>query len=168
MTASSCHTMCLAAPDLSRPGFAKSSSVGNESSTGERKTNPDSSTGAGSLGSVNPSWSCHHAMRKSLRPGCGAWASAWPLPLWQSRERASRRSGGRVRNMLDDAEWEKLSTLYNGWIDDVADILEGLAEAAEIAERSIEGAPLARTMVEDLRARIDAAIREVAERTNTL
>jgi len=62
----------------------------------------------------------------------------------------------------------KLSTLYNGWIDDVADILEGLAEAAEIAERSIEGAPLARTMVEDLRARIDAAIREVAERTNTL
>jgi hypothetical protein len=70
--------------------------------------------------------------------------------------------------MLDDAEWEKLSTLYNGWIDDVADILEGLAEAAEIAERSIEGAPLARTMVQDLRVRIDAAIREIAERTNTL
>lgn len=70
--------------------------------------------------------------------------------------------------MLDHAEWERLTTLYNGWIDDVADILEGLAEAAETAERSVEGAPLARTVVHDLRSRIEASIADVVDRTNTL
>jgi hypothetical protein len=70
--------------------------------------------------------------------------------------------------MLDDTQWERLTTPYNGWVDDVADILEGLAEAAEIAERSIEGAPLARTVVQDLRGRIEAAVSEVVDRTNSL
>ena len=70
--------------------------------------------------------------------------------------------------MLDDAKWERLSTLHNGWIDGVGDVLQGLAEAAEVTERSVEGPPIARTMVQDLRLRIDAAIREIVERTNTL
>ena len=70
--------------------------------------------------------------------------------------------------MLDDAEWERLSTLHNGWTDDVADVLQGLATAAQDAERSVEGPPIARTMVQDLRLRIDAAIRKIVERTNTL
>ncbi len=70
--------------------------------------------------------------------------------------------------MLDDAKWERLSTLYHGWIDGVGDVLQRLAEAAEVTERSVEGAPIARTMVQDLRLRIDAAIREIVERTNTL
>jgi hypothetical protein len=69
--------------------------------------------------------------------------------------------------MLDDPEWERPSTLYNGWIDDVADVLEGLKAASEDAERSVEGAPLARAVVRDLRVRINAAIREIVERTNT-
>ena len=71
-------------------------------------------------------------------------------------------------SMLDDAEWERLSTLYNGWIDDVADVLQGLATAAQDAERSVEGTPLARGVVGNLRARIRAAIEEIADRTNTL
>jgi len=70
--------------------------------------------------------------------------------------------------MLDDAEWERLSTLYTGWIDDVADILQGLATAAQDAERSIEGPPIARAVVADLRTRIEAAIGELIDRTNTL
>ena len=70
--------------------------------------------------------------------------------------------------MLDDAEWEKLSTLYNGWIDDVADVLEGLKAGSEDAERSVEGTPLARAVVRDRRVRINAAIQEIVERTNTL
>jgi len=70
--------------------------------------------------------------------------------------------------MLDDTEWERLSTLYNGWIDDVADVLEGLKAASEDAEPSVEGTSLARAVVRDLRVRINAAIREVVERTNTL
>jgi len=70
--------------------------------------------------------------------------------------------------MLEDQEWERLSTLYNGWIDDVADVLEGLKAASEDAERSVKGTPLARAVVRDLRARINAAIREIVERTNTL
>ena len=73
-----------------------------------------------------------------------------------------------MRNMLDDAEWERLSTLYNGWIDDIADVLEGLKAASEDAERSVEGTPLARAVVRDLRVRINAAIQEIVERTNTL
>ncbi len=78
------------------------------------------------------------------------------------------RSGGRVRSMLDDAEWERLSTLYNGWINDVADVLQGLATAAQDAERSVEGPPIARAVVADLRTRIEAAIGELIDRTNTL
>ena len=70
--------------------------------------------------------------------------------------------------MLEDQERERLSTLYNGWIDDVADVLEGLKAASEDAERSLEETPLARAVVRDLRVRINAAIREVVERTNTL
>ena len=70
--------------------------------------------------------------------------------------------------MLEDQERERLSTLYNGWKDDVADVLEGLKAASEDAERSLEETPLARAVVRDLRVRINAAIREVVERTNTL
>jgi len=70
--------------------------------------------------------------------------------------------------MLEDQERERLSTLYNGWKDDVADVLEGLRAASEDAERSVEATPLARAVVRDLRVRINAAIREVVERTNTL
>ena len=69
---------------------------------------------------------------------------------------------------LTDAEWEALSKAHNDWIDDVADTLKGLADAAETAERSLEGAPLARAVVTDLRGRIEAAIREIIERTNQL
>jgi hypothetical protein len=168
MTASSCHTMCLAAPDPSRPEFAKLSSGGNESSTGGRETNPDSSTGAESLGSVNPSWSCRRTTRKSSQPAYGAWASVWPSLLSSCQGRVSRCSGGRVRSMLDDEEWESLSTLYNVWMDDVADILEGLAAAAQDAERSVAGTPLARAVVVALSRRIRAAVLEVIDRTNTL
>ncbi|SRR5712691_1839426 len=164
----SCPTTCPAAPDPLRPASAKSSSAGRGSSKGGRETSPDSSTGAASSGSVNPSWSCRHPTRKSSRPACDAWASVWPSLPWLSRERISRRSGGRVRSMLEDQEWERLSTLYNGWIDDVADVLEGLKAASEDAERSVKGTPLARAVVRDLRARINAAIREIVERTNTL
>lgn len=70
--------------------------------------------------------------------------------------------------MLDDKEWERLSTLYNSWIDDVADILEGLSEAAEDAYRSVEGTPLARGVLTDLWRRIDHSIGDIADRTNTL
>ena len=84
-----------------------------------------------------------------------------PVRVW-------RRSGGRVPSMLDDAEWERLSTLYNGWIDDVADVLQGLATAAQDAERSVEGPPIARAVVADLRTRIEAAIGELIDRTITL
>jgi hypothetical protein len=63
---------------------------------------------------------------------------------------------------------ERLSTLYNSWTDDVAYVLEGLATAAQDAERSVEGTPFARAVVRDLRVGINAAIREVVERTNGL
>src|SRR5438093_11525690 len=118
--------MCPAARDPSRLAFAKSSSAGRESSTGGRETSTDSSTGEASRGSVNPSWSCRPATQKNSRPGCGPWASAWPWPRSRSPVRVWRRSGGRVPSMLDDAEWERLSTLYNGWIDDVADVPAGV------------------------------------------
>src|SRR5438034_1534108 len=160
--------MCPAARDRSRVAFAKSSAAGRESATGGRETSTDSSTGEASRGSVNPSWSCRPATQKNSRPGCGPWASAWPWPRSRSPVRVWRRSGGRVPSMLDDAEWERLSTLYNGWIDDVADVLQGLATAAQDAERSVEGPPIARAVVADLRTRIEAAIGELIDRTNTL
>ncbi len=67
-----------------------------------------------------------------------------------------------------DAWWEALSKAHNDWIDDVADILESLADAAADAERSVAGTPLARGVVGDLRQRIGAAIRGVADRANGL
>jgi hypothetical protein len=70
--------------------------------------------------------------------------------------------------MLDDEEWQRLSTLYNVWIDDVADILEGLAAAAQDAEGSVEGTPFARAVVVALSRRIRAAVLEIIDRTNTL
>jgi len=69
---------------------------------------------------------------------------------------------------FDDEEWESLSTAYNGWLDDVGDILGGLTDAAEDAERSLEDQALARRVVFDLRERIRAAAREIADRTNDL
>jgi len=69
---------------------------------------------------------------------------------------------------LSDAKWEFLSKAYNGWVDDVAEILAGLADAAQDAERSVEDSPLARGVVIDLRDRIKAAISEVADRMNDL
>jgi hypothetical protein len=51
---------------------------------------------------------------------------------------------------LTDEEWARLVKAHNDWVDDVGDILEGLAAAAQIAERSIEGAPFPRGVVEDL------------------
>ena len=69
---------------------------------------------------------------------------------------------------LSNAEWEFLSTAYNGWVDDVAEILAGLADAAEDAERSVEDSPIARRVVFDLRRRVKAAILEVADRVNDL
>ena len=69
---------------------------------------------------------------------------------------------------LSNAEWEFLSTACNGWVDDVAEILAGLADAAENAERSVEDSPIARRVVLDLRSRIKAAILEVADRVNDL
>lgn len=67
-----------------------------------------------------------------------------------------------------NAEWEFLSTAYNGRVDDVAEILAGLADAAEDAERSVEDSPVARRVVHDLRSRIKAAILEIADRMNDL
>jgi hypothetical protein len=69
---------------------------------------------------------------------------------------------------LSNAEWEFLSTAYNGWVDDVAEILACLADAAEDAERSVEDSPVARRVVFDLRRRVKAAILEVADRVNDL
>ncbi len=69
---------------------------------------------------------------------------------------------------LSNAEWEFLSTAYNAWVDDVAEILAGLADAAEDAERSVEDSLIARRVVHDLRSRIKAAILEVADRVNDL
>ena len=69
---------------------------------------------------------------------------------------------------LSDSGWEALRKAYNDWIDDVADILESLADAAADAERSVAGTPFARRVVGDLRQRIGAAIREIADRTNDL
>ena len=69
---------------------------------------------------------------------------------------------------LTDAEWEALSNAHNDWVDDVGDILEGLAEAAQIAERSVEGTALAGAVVADLGRRIRAAAGEIIERTNEL
>jgi len=53
-------------------------------------------------------------------------------------------------------------------VDDVAEILAGLADAAEDAERSVEDSPIARRVVFDLRRRVKAAILEVADRVNDL
>lgn len=69
---------------------------------------------------------------------------------------------------LSDEEWESLSNSYNGWVDDVAEILAGFADAAEDAERSVEDSPIARRVVHDLRRRIKGAILEVADRLNDL
>jgi len=69
---------------------------------------------------------------------------------------------------LTDSEWEFLSTSHNDWVDDVANILEGLIDAAENAERSVEGASLAGTVVRNLRVRLHTAIQEVTDRTNDL
>jgi hypothetical protein len=69
---------------------------------------------------------------------------------------------------LTDEEWAWLSTAHNDWVDDVGDVLEGLADAAEAAERSLEGEALGRAVVSDLRRRLDAAVREIVERTNEM
>ena len=70
--------------------------------------------------------------------------------------------------MLEDQELGEAKYAVQRWIDDAADVLEGLKAASEDAERSVEGTPLARAGVRDLRVRINAAIREIVERTNTL
>jgi len=70
--------------------------------------------------------------------------------------------------MLEDQELGEAKYAVQRWIDDAADVLEGLKAASEDAERSVEGTPLARAVVRDLRVRINAAIREIVERTNTL
>jgi len=69
---------------------------------------------------------------------------------------------------LTDEEWARLVKAHNDWVDDVGDILEGLAAAAQIAERSIEGAPSPRGVVEDLGRRIRATAGEIIERTNEM
>ena len=69
---------------------------------------------------------------------------------------------------LNDAEWESLSKAYNVWIDDVAEILASLLDAAQDAERSVEDSPLPRRVVHDLRERVKAAAHEIADRTNDL
>ena len=69
---------------------------------------------------------------------------------------------------FDDEEWESLSTAYNGWLDDVGDILAGLVDASENAERSLEDQALARRVVHNLRERIRAAVQEIADRTNEM
>ncbi|HEV8593919.1 MAG TPA: hypothetical protein VGR51_00100 [Thermoplasmata archaeon] len=69
---------------------------------------------------------------------------------------------------LTDAEWEALSNAYNAWIDDVGNALESLADAAQDAERSVEGATLAGGVLRDLRRRVLDAIHELAERTTEL
>ena len=73
-----------------------------------------------------------------------------------------------ARMPLTADEWEALSNAHNDWVDDVGDILEGLAEAAQIAERSVEGTALAGAVVADLGRRIRAAAGEIIERTNEL
>jgi len=73
-----------------------------------------------------------------------------------------------ARMPLTADEWEALSNAHNDWVDDVGDILEGLADAAQAAERSLEGEALAGAVVRDLRRRLAAAILEIAERTNAL
>ena len=69
---------------------------------------------------------------------------------------------------LTDEGWEALSNAHNAWIDDVGNILESLADAAQIAERSVEGTPVARRVVGDLRRRVRAAIHELADRMSEL
>ncbi len=69
---------------------------------------------------------------------------------------------------LSDSEWQFLSNTYNGWVDDVAEILASLADAAQDAERSVEDSPIARRVVFNLRTRIKAAISEIADRLNDL
>jgi len=69
---------------------------------------------------------------------------------------------------LTDEQWEALSSAYNEWVDDVGDVLEGLAEAAQVAERSVEATTLAGVVVGDLGRRIRAAAGEIIERTNEL
>ncbi len=69
---------------------------------------------------------------------------------------------------LTDAEWEPLSNAYNVWIDDVAEILASLLDAAKDAERSVEDSPIPRRVVHSLRDRIKAAAYEIADQTNNL
>lgn len=69
---------------------------------------------------------------------------------------------------LTEEEWEWLSNAYNDWVDDVGDLLESLADAAQAAERSVEGTSLAGGVVRDLRRRIRAALGEAVQRTNEL
>ena len=69
---------------------------------------------------------------------------------------------------LTDQEWARLVKAHNNWVDDVGDILQGLEAAAEVAQRSIEGAPSPGGVVADLRRRVEAAILEISERTNEM
>lgn len=50
----------------------------------------------------------------------------------------------------------------------VTTFLEGLPDAAEDTERSVEGASLAGTVVRNLRKRLQTAIQEGTDRTNEL
>ena len=69
---------------------------------------------------------------------------------------------------LTDEEWARLVKAHNDWVDDVGDILEGLTAAAQVAQRSIEGAPSPGGVVADLGRRIRAASGEIVERTNEM
>ena len=84
------------------------------------------------------------------------------------REVPSTEHGETRTSPLSNEEWESLSNAYNGWVDDVGDILAGLVDASEDAERSVEDSPLARRVVHDLRERIRAAAFELADQTNDL
>ena len=55
----------------------------------------------------------------------------------------STEQGETHTSPLTGEESESLSNAYNGWVDDVGNILGGLVDAAEDAERSVEDSPLA-------------------------
>lgn len=76
--------------------------------------------------------------------------------------------GDFLTNPVTDAEWEQLSRLHNVWIDDVADILQSLEDAAQIAEGSFERTSVAGSVLTNIRERIEAAITEISGRTNEL